>query len=186
MLAPLTAAVGLTCSGLVSGLTLAYPLLINTHFLDAQGIKISPAAVHVNLSIAQRLTLWERAFKAGYVIPALSLLTAVSLATFALTTDPRNDKTAFAKRLGGGNWQQRKKLILGSAAFTGSLIVFTVIAILPTNSKLMALREAANGKQPIDVAQAEALLNRWTQLHNVRVGAALSGFVMALYAFVAL
>lgn len=75
---------------------------------------------------------------------------------------------------------------MGSAALTGSLIVFTVLAILPTNKKLMALREAANGKQNIDVAQAEALLTRWTQLHNVRVGAALSGFVMGLYAFVGL
>lgn len=211
MLAPLTAAVGLTCSGLVSGkftidlshsrnvdadsffllgscptgLTLAYPLLINTHFLDAQGTIISPTAVHVNLSIAQRLTLWERAFKSGLVIPALSLLTAMSLATFALTTDARDDKTAFAKRL-SGNWQQRKKLILGSAAFTGSLILFTAIAIRPTNNKLMALREAANAKQSIDIGLAEGLLKRWTQLHNVRVGAALSGFVMALYAFVAL
>ncbi|CBQ68922.1 conserved hypothetical protein [Sporisorium reilianum SRZ2] len=183
MFAPITALVGLTCSGLVSGLTLAYPLLINTHFLDDQGAKIAPAALHVNLNLAQRLTLWERAFKAGLVVPALSLLTFISLATFALTTDASNDKTAFAKRL-GTNWAQRKKLILASGAVTGSLVVFTILAIAPTNTKLMALREAANNKQAIDVAQAESLMRKWTQLHNVRVGAALSGFALALYSFI--
>ncbi|CDR88755.1 uncharacterized protein SPSC_05587 [Sporisorium scitamineum] len=183
MFAPITALVGLTCSGLVSGLTLAYPLLINTHFIAEQGAKVAPAALHVNLNIAQRLTLWERAFKAGFVVPALSLLTAVTLTTYALTTDPSNDKTAFAKRL-GTNWQQRKKLVLGSAALTGSLIAFTLLAILPTNTKLMALRQAANNKEQIDVGQAESLLRKWTQLHNVRVGTALSGFALALYSFV--
>ncbi|KIS67400.1 uncharacterized protein UMAG_04500 [Mycosarcoma maydis] len=185
MSAPITALVGLTCSGLVSGLTLAYPLLINTHFIDQQGAKIAPAALHVNLGIAQRLTLWERAFKAGYVVPALSLLTAVTLATFALNNDPSHDKTAFAKRV-GSNWVQRKKTILASAALTGSLIVFTVLAIAPTNTKLMALRQTANNKEAVDVKQAEALLRKWTQLHNVRVSAALGGFVLALYSFVVL
>ncbi|TKY88825.1 hypothetical protein EX895_002066 [Sporisorium graminicola] len=185
MFAPITALVGLTCSGLVSGLTLAYPLLINTHFIDEQGAKIAPAALHVNLSIAQRLTLWERAFKAGFVLPALSLLSVVTLTTYALTTDASNDKSAFAKRL-SSNWAQRKKLILASAALTGSVIAFTILAILPTNDKLMALRQAANNKEPIDVAQAESLLRKWTQLHNVRVGTAFGGFVLALYSFVVL
>lgn len=183
MLAPLTAVVGLTCSGLVSGLTLAYPVLVNTHFLDEQGAKIVPAALHVNLNMAQKLTLWERAFRAGFGIPALAVLAAVSLTTLALGHDASNDKTALAKRL-SSNWGQRKKLILGSAALTASLIAFTLLAIMPTNRKLMALRQAANNNETIDVGQAKMLLRKWTQLHNVRVGAAFSGFALALYSFV--
>ncbi|GAC94925.1 hypothetical protein PHSY_002498 [Pseudozyma hubeiensis SY62] len=185
MLAPITALVGLTCSGLVSGLTLAYPVLVNTHFLDQQGAKISPSALHVNLNIAQRLTLWERAFKAGFVIPAVSVLSAVMLTTFAFSCDPRNDKNALMKRL-GSNWELRKKYILGAAALSVSLIVFTVAAILPTNAKLLALRQAANNRETIDVNQAESLMRRWTQLHNVRVVAAFSSFVLGLYSFVVL
>lgn len=176
----LTAIVGLTTSGLVSGLTLAYPLLINTHFIHDQGARISPVAPLVNLNIAQRLTLWERAFKAGFVVPALSVVTGVTLATFAL----RSDKSTISKRL-GSNWETRKKLLMTSAALTSSLVLFTVLAIRPTNTKLMALRVAANNKEKIDVGAAEALLKKWTQLHNVRVAASFSGFVLALYSLIA-
>lgn len=185
MSAPITALVGLTCSGLVSGLTLAYPIMINMHFIDEQGAKISPPSPWVaNLNIAQRLTLWERAFKAGYVVPVLSIVTAATLTAFALSNG-RNDKSALAKRFGSG-WETRKKLLLGSAALTGSLVVFTLLAILPTNSRLMALRVAANNKEAVNVGEAEALLKRWTQLHNVRVVAAFSGFALAVYSFVGL
>ena len=166
-----------------TGLTLSYPLLINTHFLHEQGAKIAPPAAIANLNLAQRLTLWERAFKAGYVIPALSVVTAALLTTFALKHN-QNDKTALDKRF-GGDWETRKKLLLISAALTGSLMIFTAIAILPTNNKLMALRVAANNKQEIKVGQAEALLKKWTQLHNVRVVAAFSGFALAVYSFIA-
>ncbi|SPO30981.1 uncharacterized protein UTRI_05382_B [Ustilago trichophora] len=183
MLAPITALVGLTCSGLVSGLTLAYPLLINTHFIDQQGAKITPPVLHANLDIAQRLTLWERAFKAGFVVPALSIITAVTLTTFALS-HKSNEKSNLAKRF-GGDWELRKKLLLGSAALTGSLVFFTLIAIRPTNSKLMELRVAANNKQQINTALAESLLKKWTRLHNVRVVTAFGGFVLALYSFIA-
>lgn len=166
-----------------TGLTLAYPLLINTHFIDQQGAKISPPVLHANLDIAQRLTLWERAFKAGFVVPALSILTAVTLTTYALSH--KNDgKSSLAKRL-GGNWETRKKLLLGSAALTGSLVFFTLLAIRPTNSKLMALRAAANNKEPVNIRQAEALLKKWTQLHNVRVAASFGGFALALFSFIA-
>ncbi|SPO30765.1 uncharacterized protein UTRI_05382 [Ustilago trichophora] len=182
MLAPITALVGLTCSGLVSGLTLAYPLLINTHFLDQQGSKINPPVLHVNLDIAQRLTLWERAFKAGFVVPALSIITAISLTTFALKTQPFPANHPREAR----DWQSRKKLLLTSAALTGSLVLFTLIAIKPTNSKLMALRVAANNKQPINVRVAESLLNKWSKLHNVRVVTAFSGFALALFSFIAI
>lgn len=211
MFAPITALVGLTGSGLVSGewrptnqslsgpmltvlcgplllfelgLTLAYPLLINTHFIDQQATKLAPPAPRTaNLDIAQRLILWERAFKAGYVIPALAVVSAGALATFALTYD-RSDKNSLGKRL-GGDWDLRKKLLLGSAALTGSMVAFTILGIMPTNSKLMALRVAANNKEQINLSQAEALLNKWTHLHNVRVAIGFSAFVLALFSFIA-
>ena len=166
----------------ITGLTLAYPLMINMHFIDEQGAKISPPSPWMaNLNIAQRLTLWERAFNAGKVIPILSLITAASLTAFALSSGRGND-SALLKRL-GSQWQTRKKLLLGSAAFTGSLLVFTLLAIMPTNKKLMALRLAANNKEEVNVAVVEALFARWTQLHNVRVAAAFSGFALAVYSF---
>lgn len=182
-LATLTALNRYARSDFATGLTLAYPTIINTHFIDQQGAKISPPVLHVNLDIAQRLTLWERAFKAGFVVPALSVVTAATLTYFALSHKD-DGKSLLAKRL-GGNWETRKKLILGSAALTGSLVFFTLLAIRPTNTRLMALRVTANNKEPINVGQAEALLKKWTQLHNVRVAAALGGFVLALFSFIA-
>ncbi|SNX87138.1 uncharacterized protein MEPE_05848 [Melanopsichium pennsylvanicum] len=181
MFAPITALVGLTCSGLVAGITASYPLIINTHFIDPQGTKISPAALHVNLSIPQRLTLWERAFKGGFVVPLLAIVSAATLTTFALRHNPSSSPSA--KRL-DGDWETRKKLILGSAALTGSLVLFTLLAIKPTNTKLMALRVAANNKEPVSEALVEKLLKRWTQLHNVRVGAAIVGFAVGLFSFI--
>ena len=85
----------------------------------------------------------------------------------------------------GGDWETRKKMLLGSAALTGSLVLFTLLAIKPVNTKLMALRVAANNKESIDIGLAEGLMKRWTQLHNVRVGAAFGGFVLALFSFIA-
>ncbi len=170
---------------MTAGLTLAYPLLINTHFIDQQGAMISPPAPWVaNLSIAQRLTLWERAFKAGFVVPALSLVTAIALTTFALQSGRGGKASSSLPQRLAVRWETRKKLLLGSAALTGSLLVFTLVFIRPTNNKLMALRVAANNKEAINASQAEALLSHWTRLHNVRVVAAFSGFALALYSFV--
>ncbi|KAJ1039675.1 hypothetical protein NDA10_007232 [Ustilago hordei] len=185
MFAPVVALVGLTGSGIVSGLALSYPLLINTHLIDQQGANISPPTPWVaNLDTAQRLTLWERAYKAGLMtIPTFSLLVSACLTTFALTHGT-NNTSSLAQHL-GVNWELRKRMLLASAALTSSVLPFTVVAILPINKKLMALRKAANNKEPVNENEVDSLFKKWARLQNVRVTASVSSFVLALYSFIA-
>ncbi|KAJ1574484.1 hypothetical protein NDA15_003521 [Ustilago hordei] len=166
MFAPVVALVGLTGSGIVSGLALSYPLLINTHLIDQQGANISPPTPWAaNLDTAQRLTLWERAYKAGLMtIPTFSLLVSACLTTFALTHGT-NNTSSLAQHLGR--------------------VPFTVVAILPINKKLMALRKAANNKEPVNENEVDSLFKKWARLQNVRVTASVSSFVLALYSFIA-
>lgn len=83
MMAPLTALVGLTAAGLVTGLTMAYPLIINAHFTEQQGAKVEPQAASANLSVAQRLTLWNRTYSLGAAcIPVLDMVAVASFVTF--------------------------------------------------------------------------------------------------------
>ncbi|KAJ1574164.1 hypothetical protein NDA11_000481 [Ustilago hordei] len=150
MFAPVVALVGLTGSGIVSGLALSYPLLINTHLIDQQGANISPPTPWAaNLDTAQRLTLWERAYKAGRELGAA--------------------QTAAA----------------GFGSFDFQRVPFTVVAILPINKKLMALRKAANNKEPVNENEVDSLFKKWARLQNVRVTASVSSFVLALYSFIA-
>ncbi|KAJ1021392.1 hypothetical protein NDA18_005629 [Ustilago nuda] len=151
MFAPVVALVGLTGSGIVSGLALSYPLLINTHLIDQQGANISPPTPWVaNLDTAQRLALWERAYKAG------------------------RDELGAAQTAAAG---------FGSYDFQRAS--FTVVAILPINKKLMALRKAANNKEPVNENEVDSLFKKWARLQNVRVTTSVSSFVLALYSFIA-
>lgn len=56
------------------GLAIAYPLIINPHYaMKHQGDLLDSPSRSPSLNINQRLTLWERSYKMGTVIPALGL-----------------------------------------------------------------------------------------------------------------
>lgn len=208
MLAPISAMVGLTTSGLVTGLTLAYPLLVNPHFLQQQGTKVEPqAAETANLSIAQRLTLWNRAYSLGAAcIPVLDIATVISLVTFVQTggTAAIKVRSLTLNRNASPSSFSVDTLIYAAAGMYLFHIPFTVsirlhrlikplltslcisqlLVIKPVNDQLMALRKTANRGEPVDETKVNKLFLTWAALHNVRITAAVGGLLTALYALI--
>ncbi|PWN91065.1 DUF1772-domain-containing protein [Acaromyces ingoldii] len=160
--------VGLVSSGLASGLTLAYPLLVNRHFQWKQGAHIQPASDAANLSLAQRLTLWNHSYDVGHWCPLFAFGAALGLTGSCLASS--------------GDWSDWNKRLLVAASVTHvSIAPFTVLVIAPVNDRLMALRKLANaGKTDlVSEDEADSLMARWGSLHNVRVVLSLAGFVTA-------
>ena len=185
-------------------MTLAYPTIINSSFtLRSQGSEVTPCSSTPNLTIAQRLTIWERSYHRGKFIPLTVASSSVAWLAFS------HISPGFFKGRMSEQWSW--SLLKAGALTTLSLIPFTVsdqqelgaiyrplmtliplyclrcdtqlVAIMPTNKKLAALREDANNEKPIDEGQAETLMKSWAALHNVRCVAAYLGFLTSVGAF---
>ncbi|PWN26100.1 DUF1772-domain-containing protein, partial [Jaminaea rosea] len=156
------------------GLAIAYPLIINPHYaMKHQGDLLDSPSRSPSLNINQRLTLWERSYKMGTVIPALGL--ACSALWGSLYAMNRNKLAALTP-----NW---RLLGIGAAA-QFSIVPWTLIVIMPVNTKLMALRKEANKRESVNEAEVEQLFQQWQKLHLVRCGFLAVGLVSAIGAFV--
>lgn len=143
------------------GLTLAYPLLINEHFVvKEQGSKIKPPSKTPNLGLPQRLTLWNRAYILGHWCPILT-----AIATFAMLPSAVKAQDAW---------------LIGASALQISIVPFTLVFIKPVNDHLMAIREAANNEGEVLESEVEDLFSKWVTLHNARVLLTFAGFVTAV------
>jgi hypothetical protein len=153
-------AVGLVASGLASGacaeqrgpgrradpragLALAFPLLVNPHFASAQGEAVMPAATSANLSLAQRLTLWNRAYGLGHYVPLFAVSAACALA-------------------GAGQHAAvpLRRWLLGASALHVSIIPFTLLCIMPVNMRLAELRIAANKGEAVPAPEVKSLFKK--------------------------
>jgi hypothetical protein len=71
-------------------------------------------------------------------------------------------------------WVRQDALVFLAAVLLGSLVPFTLIVILPTNTRLLDPGLDPNG------LEAVRLLQRWGRLHMVRTALSLLAFVLLL------
>lgn len=200
--------VGLTLSGIQAGLALSYPIITNAHYaLKHQGDHVDPPApTHsASLTLNQRLTIWERSYKAGLAIPSIGLTCSTIWATIYF-----KEKGKLQVLTPNWGW-----LAIGAVA-QASILPFTVssgwrppsalahsvssdlfpspsrgrpvkvLIIAPLNNKLFALRKRANkeGDAAVNEQEVEKLFQQWQSLHLVRCGALVTGLVATIGAFI--
>lgn len=102
-----------------------------------------PAATSANLSLAQRLTLWNRAYGLGHSVPLFAVSAACALA-------------------GAGQHAAvpLRRWLLGASVLHVSIIPFTLLCIMPVNMRLAELRIAANKGEAVPAPEVEALFGR--------------------------
>jgi hypothetical protein len=106
-----------------------------------------PAAASANLNLAQRLTLWNRAYGLGHYVPVFAVSAACALA-------------------GAGQHAAvpLRRWLLGASVLHVSIIPFTLLCIMPVNMRLAELRIAANKGEEVQAPEVESLFKKW--VHN--------------------
>ena len=106
--------------------------------------------------ITERLSIWLSSFEAG-----------------------KSSMPIFALASAGMFWFSGKTALLPSIVSILSIIPYTILFMSPTNNRLISLESMPMGE--IDLAEVEALFDKWSYLHLYRVAAVLFGFGFALY-----
>jgi len=73
-----------------------------------------------------------------------------------------------------------------AAAATASVLLYTVVIIMPTNKDLMKLNRTAGvtGAASMSEAEVKALLKSWNSMNYVRAVLPMLGSLMGLYAVI--
>lgn len=178
--APVIAAVGLTASAYAAGITLAYPLIISKLFATRhQGQDVHPPASTElpSLSIAQRLTVWDRAYHGGMLAVPGSVLSTMASWTTLFVLNNKFESLRHPRARPDWHW------LLPAALTQAAVLPFTAIFILPTNNRLIYLRRRANEGEDVDEVEVERLFGQWQRLHFVRVVASSVGFFGSVLSF---
>lgn len=122
-----------------------------------------PASASANLNLAQRLTLWNRAYGLGHWCPLFAVVAAGTLTAAGQAADT-----------------QLRRWLLGVSALHVSIIPFTLLCIMPVNTRLAELRIAANNGEAVQETEVTALFSKWVSLHNVRVAVSVVAFSTAV------
>lgn len=148
-------AIGLTASGLASGLALAYPLMVNPVFLSKN--ESFNAA-----SDAQRLSIWQLGYTRGLrTIPSLAVTAAIGL--------------FLSKHWAEGAATSYSYIAAGLHV---SIIPFTVIFMLGNVNRLQQLaKNKGEGAYPGEVNNR---LTSWCAAHWARIALTVAGFGIAV------
>lgn len=151
-------AVGLTCSGLASGLALAYPVVTNRIFL-------SKAEHLTGGTDAHRLSIWKLGYDRGLAtIPSLAAIGAVALSSSTYWSDSAPGQESIYRYV--------------ASALHVSIVPFTFLFMLATVKRLEHLEATkGDGAKPGEVDQ---LLAKWSSLHLVRAVLTVSAFGIAV------
>lgn len=124
-------------------------------------ITVIDAPARGKLSSQDQLKHWQTAFPpaGAFFKPAGLLLVPILSATAYVTEKPA---------------------YYGGAVAFGTLAPFTVIAIAPTNKRLLSMKEPADQQEEQEVVD---LVKRWAQRHAVRVVCVTAGFGLCLYGY---
>lgn len=118
-------------------------------------INLVEGPARADLAPPAQLRQWKPAYRRGFAMQASLAVLGLGLGVAAF----------FAT----GQWR-----FLAAGVLIGANWPYTMIAIMPTNRRLMALPETEAG------AESARLIANWAQLHMVRTGlGALSTFVFA-------
>lgn len=145
------------------------------------GSSLIPASGHLALALAAMFTGAAIYITVAEQPARLKLAADAMLAQWAPSYQRAAIMQAALAMIGGilgivsyvidGDW-----LWLAGAAVLLANWPYTLLVILPTNTKLLALAESGGG------AEARALVERWGTLHNVRGGLGLGATLLYLWA----
>ncbi|ORX40920.1 hypothetical protein BD324DRAFT_27909 [Kockovaella imperatae] len=119
---------------------------------------------------SSRLAVWHTAFNLGAktIPPFAGAATALIIALAA-------------RRRVGSRGNSSKTWLFVAAAMQIVHVPFTLLAIAPTNAKLIAMRAAKNlDMDKVGMENLNLLLNKWCGLHNVRIATATTAFLMVV------
>jgi hypothetical protein len=120
-----------------------------------------PTCLDTTLSAFQLVRMWERVFHYGHrALPALALATGGVYASIAFKDQSK-----------------RTPMIVAGLA-TVSIMPFTWLFMFPTNDRLFAMVEAADGE--VNFAEARELVVHWCRLHLTRSFFPLIGSIVGL------
>ena len=116
------------------------------------------------------------------VSPALSVASAGVWAYLAYTS--YNSGTNVGKQEGAVT--SKSSLYSLAAVATGSVLLYTVIIIMPNNKDLMRLNRIAgiSGAGSVSEAEVKALLKSWNSMNYVRAVLPMLGSLIGLYAII--